>query len=235
MNPAKLRWMRFLLKSLAAVLLAGAIGSFRGSAIATALAPITTDKAIVYLFWNDGCSHCIAAMPFFEDLPRRFDRVELRRYEVSHDQNNMALFEWMAAARGFEPHFVPTTFLGTRYWEGFDSGIQQEIEAAIAACLENPCPDAGLGIVDRTPAAGASPEPACDTCSLPSQTAAPMPDRPSGSGDGGMAVIFIVVAGVLLATIIAVWRIPPANPPVQTGSSGDQAKDDAKTSPPKEG
>ncbi len=53
----------------------------------------------------------------------------------------------MTAAYGFEPHGVPTIFIGYQYWEGYSDQIGQEIEAAVKNCEENGCPDRGIGVI----------------------------------------------------------------------------------------
>jgi glutaredoxin len=112
-------------------------------------------KAVIYMFWGDGCPHCAAAKPFLEQLTMHYDDVEVRDYEVWHDEGNRALFARMAVAHRFEPRAVPTFLLGERYWVGYTEQIGQEIERAVTACLDAGCSDAGAGIV--TPSAAKPP------------------------------------------------------------------------------
>ena len=111
----------------------------------------STDKVVVYFFWGDGCPHCAAAKPFLEELSQRYPQMEVRMYEVWHDEDNLALFDKMATAHGFKAASVPTTFVGSQYWEGYNDTISAQIETAVEGCLEKACVDAGAGIVPGVP------------------------------------------------------------------------------------
>ena len=111
----------------------------------------STDKVVVYFFWGDGCPHCAAAKPFLEELSQRYPQMDVRMYEVWHDEDNLALFDKMATAHGFKASSVPTTFVGSQYWEGYNETISGQIETAVEGCLVNACVDAGAGIVPGVP------------------------------------------------------------------------------------
>ncbi len=98
---------------------------------------------VIHFFWGEGCPHCAEAKPFLEGLLARHPGTELRSYEVTSSEENAALFAKMAAARGFEPVGVPTILVGERYWIGYGPGTAVQIEAALAACLADGCPDGG--------------------------------------------------------------------------------------------
>jgi thiol-disulfide isomerase/thioredoxin len=117
------------------------------------------DHPIIYLFWGDGCPHCAAEKPFLEELAAANPSIEIRAYEVWSSDSNRELMFKMAAAYGFEPTGVPTTFIGAQHWVGFSDVIQEQMQAAVEACLANGCPDAGAGIIDgSTPAAVTGPK-----------------------------------------------------------------------------
>jgi len=105
------------------------------------------NKVIIYLFWGDGCPHCAVAKPFLERLDDSSDQIELQKFEVWYVEENQNLFVKMAEAHGFEPQYVPTIFVGDRYWQGYNDQIEAEIQAAVNGCLETGCPDAGAGII----------------------------------------------------------------------------------------
>jgi thiol-disulfide isomerase/thioredoxin len=112
----------------------------------------------VYFFWGDGCPHCATQKPFMEELERRYPEMVFKSYEVWYVEENRQIFFDMAAAAGFEPQAVPTTFIGEQVWTGFYDGMKRELEAAIIACIETACPDPGLdvlgtGVVSEAPVA----------------------------------------------------------------------------------
>jgi glutaredoxin len=113
----------------------------------------SSDPVCIYLFWGDGCPHCAQAKPCLESLAQRNPRVVLRDYELYHHTENHAVFEAFGAAVGFEPHYVPTIVIGTRYWVGWDEQVAREVEDTVSACLIEGCPDAGAGIVSPLPTA----------------------------------------------------------------------------------
>jgi len=104
-------------------------------------------KVVIYLFWGDGCPHCALAKPFLNELAQRYPNIELRAYEIYYVPENQEPFLKMGAAYGFEPHAVPTIFIGNQYWEGYNDQVGQEIEAAVQNCSKNGCPDRGIGVI----------------------------------------------------------------------------------------
>ena len=101
----------------------------------------------IYLFWGDGCPHCAVAKPFLESLSSKYPNVEFRNYEVWYAPENQDLFIQLAATYGFEPHYVPTIFVGDHYWEGFTDQVGQEIENAVMSCSVSGCVDHGAGVI----------------------------------------------------------------------------------------
>jgi cytochrome c biogenesis protein CcdA/glutaredoxin len=106
----------------------------------------TAAQVPVYFFWGDGCPHCATQKSFMEELERRYPEMVFRSYEVWYVEENRQIFFDMAAAAGFEPQSVPTTFIGEQFWTGFHEGMKREIEAAVVACIETACPDPGLKV-----------------------------------------------------------------------------------------
>lgn len=136
-------------------------------------------RAIVYVFWGEGCPHCAAAKPVLARLEQEHPGTVVRAYEVFNSEPNRTLFADMAARHGFEPGGVPTFFLGDQHWVGFGEGrTDVALEAAITTCLASGCPDAGAGIAPPLPpptAPAASPPPA-------TQQPAPAPAPAPGEG-----------------------------------------------------
>jgi len=105
------------------------------------------NPVVIYMFWGEGCPHCAAAKPYFEDLAEKHPEIELRFYEIYNSVENQEKFTKMADAYGFEAWGVPTIFIGDQHWEGFAETMQPEFESVINACIENGCNDAGAGII----------------------------------------------------------------------------------------
>ena len=101
----------------------------------------------IYMFWGDGCPHCAQAKPYLDDLAKRYPQAELHLYEVWYNEENLALFQKMATAHGFEPHGVPTIFIGDQYWEGYNEIIRDQIEEAVKGCAASACANPGAGVI----------------------------------------------------------------------------------------
>lgn len=106
----------------------------------------TEPPVTIYFFWGENCPHCAEAKPFLEELTRSYPQVRVESFEIYNNTDSQTLFGRMAAAHGFEPRYVPTIFVGEQHWEGFADPLRESIEAAVRACIENGCPDAGAGI-----------------------------------------------------------------------------------------
>lgn len=155
----KARWVVLVIVAL--LMTVALLGPVAPGGVARAQGP---HPVVIYFFWGDGCPHCAREKPFLEELQQRFPNVEVRAYEVWYVPENRDLFAKMTHAYGFEPSAVPTTFIGKRYWVGFNDAIREEMEGAVLACMATGCPDAGVGIIpgaEAPPAASvASPDPA---------------------------------------------------------------------------
>jgi thiol-disulfide isomerase/thioredoxin len=133
--------MRYLKKfTLASLLLTLLLVGSAGGVSADSPAP-------VYFFWGDGCPHCETQKPFLDELAARYPQVEVHSYEVWYVQENRQIFFDMTAKLGFEPSGVPVTIIGEQYWVGFHETIKGDIEAAVVGCIQNGCPDLGVGII----------------------------------------------------------------------------------------
>jgi cytochrome c biogenesis protein CcdA/thiol-disulfide isomerase/thioredoxin len=128
---------RFTLASLLLTLLL--VGSAGGVA--------ADSPAPVYFFWGDGCPHCETQKPFLDELAARYPQVDVRSYEVWYVQENRQIFFDMTAKLGFEPSGVPVTIIGEQYWVGFHETIEADIEAAVVGCIQDGCPDLGVGTI----------------------------------------------------------------------------------------
>lgn len=146
-----------------------------------AQSPSVTNAIHIYFFWGNGCPHCAAAEPFLTDLAQRYPNVELLAYEVWNVPQNQTLLMKMAAAFGYQPHYVPAIFIGDQHWEGFNDTIKVEIEAALQNCVNSGCPDRGSGIIPGV----STPAPATETPSAQSTppVASPTPQSTQPSTD----------------------------------------------------
>jgi cytochrome c biogenesis protein CcdA/glutaredoxin len=113
----------------------------------------STDPTI-YLFWGEGCPYCEMAKTNLQPIAEQNPRIGYQEFEIYNNLENRDLFMAFAAAFGMEPRYVPTIYIGERYWEGFSADFHAEIEAYLDICLTTGCEDLGGKVLT-----GASPSP----------------------------------------------------------------------------
>ncbi len=120
------------------------------SAVATAIEQ-DGEKLVVYFFWGDGCPHCAEAKPILAEIAASNPSMELRQYEIYYVEENQKLFARFGEIYNMTPRYIPTIFVGEKYWEGWTDEIAQEVRAAIDACLVSSCPDKGAVAIAENP------------------------------------------------------------------------------------
>lgn len=143
-----------------------AISLLSGLGLSKAQAQAPT-SVYVYFFWGDGCPHCAEEKPFLQRLEQMYPSIKVENFEVWYSKENQLLYQKMAEAHGFKAQYVPATFIGDKYWIGFNDAIAQEIERAIAEYVKTGAPDAGAGII---PGHEAQPTPAPNVTPTPQPT-----------------------------------------------------------------
>ena len=96
----------------------------------------------VYFFWGDGCPHCEKEKIFLDNLKRNNPDLEIRSFEVWHNQENSRLFSMMLLPHGTSSGAVPAIFIGnSEPVVGYQSDelTGAEIERKINYCLINKC------------------------------------------------------------------------------------------------
>lgn len=78
------------------------------------------DKTI-YLFYGAECPNCQAEEKFLDDLVKNHPEIQVKRYEVWHNNENLELFKKMAGEKNVKAQAVPTTFVGHQTFVGYAS------------------------------------------------------------------------------------------------------------------
>jgi len=114
--------------------------------------PVRAEQNVVniYIFEGEGCPYCAKALDYLRSLADDDPRIVIHDFEVYHNLENREYFVAFAAKHGYEPKYVPNTFIGDRYWIGFSDTIQAEMEQYIQDCLARPCVDFGKDILPET-------------------------------------------------------------------------------------
>lgn len=105
-------------------------------------------KLNLYFFWGNGCPHCANEKPFLDKLENEFnDSIEIHRYEVWGDKNNLDLLVKIGKELNLDISGVPLTIIGNEAFVGYSEGYtSKQIEDRVAYCLENICIDSVAGL-----------------------------------------------------------------------------------------
>jgi glutaredoxin/MFS family permease len=107
--------------------------------------PVAAQQNVVnvYIFEREGCPYCAQALAHLETLAEADPRIVLHVFEISENPEYRELFLTFGEQFGFEPRYVPTIFVGDRYWVGYSDAIQAEMDRKIQQCLGSACVDYG--------------------------------------------------------------------------------------------
>ncbi len=87
----------------------------------------------VYFFRGEGCPHCEEAENWFNSIQEEFGAYfKIVDYETWYNEDNAALMQKVAKARGEEAEGVPYIIIGDKSWNGFDEdSYADEIKSQI--------------------------------------------------------------------------------------------------------
>ena len=87
------------------------------------------DKPILYFFGSPTCPHCITEKAFLEKFKERCPQVEIKLYDFSGNIELVKDLYQQYNVSAQEQGFVPVTFIGEKYFIGFNEKIGQDIES----------------------------------------------------------------------------------------------------------
>ncbi|MDI1471258.1 MAG: hypothetical protein QMD43_06910 [Thermodesulfovibrio sp.] len=96
---------------------------------------------ILYFFWGEGCPHCEKEKEFLNSLKKKYPKLQIKDYEVWHNQAPRQLLFTMSQSYGISPSGVPVTFIGDKAFVGFNEEIAKQIEQTLKYCLKKICED----------------------------------------------------------------------------------------------
>jgi thiol-disulfide isomerase/thioredoxin len=153
-------------------------------------------KLVIYFFWGDGCPHCAEAKPIFESLAKNNPRIDLKMYEIYYVEENQELFAKFGERFGMTPKYIPTFFIGDRYWEGWSDQLQADVLTAVNNCLLSGCEDKAADLVEN-----AGQLTIWDTTTEPviEPTVAPEPTPDGTQSSGGKTVKLPIIGEIDLS------------------------------------
>lgn len=75
----------------------------------------------ITLFYGEECSFCEKEIRFLDELKKEIPGLEVKMFEVWHNQDNQKIFSETASRLGIKESAVPLTIIGDKYLIGFDT------------------------------------------------------------------------------------------------------------------
>jgi thiol-disulfide isomerase/thioredoxin len=103
----------------------------------------------VYVFWTEGCPHCLHEKEFLAALQRRDQAIQVVALEVSGSRENRELFQKVGKLLQADVSGVPFTVIGNQYVIGWqdESTTGRAIETAIHDVRSRGAPDLVAGLL----------------------------------------------------------------------------------------
>ncbi|MCI9084321.1 MAG: hypothetical protein HFH46_01720 [Bacilli bacterium] len=96
----------------------------------------------INLFYGKECPHCEHEQRYLETLKKQYgDNIEIKKYEVWHNQENSDLLTKVRKALKNEDEGVPYTVIGTNDFTGYNEDTANKINTLIKEHLKKPIPD----------------------------------------------------------------------------------------------
>lgn len=89
----------------------------------------------IYHFWAKGCSYCAKQEKWLNGIEERYD-VNIVRLEISKHAPLLSELLEMHSVPKNQRGAVPATFVGDKYFIGFDQNIGKLIEDKIKECIK---------------------------------------------------------------------------------------------------
>ena len=104
----------------------------------------------LYLFHGDGCPHCEEEISFLDSIEKKYDFLNIKKYEVWYDEENATFFKEVQDSLDIKRIGVPTTVIGDTVLIGYGSSSASKIERAIQYYQEEEYVDVVEKIKDGT-------------------------------------------------------------------------------------
>lgn len=96
------------------------------------------DRVNIHFFMSETCPHCAKEKVFLRRLEDRYDEVEVYKYEVTDNRENVKLLRAVGEELGVEVSGVPFTVIGEEHITGYldDESTGRLIETAVVEARE---------------------------------------------------------------------------------------------------
>lgn len=90
------------------------------------------DKVTVNFFYSVTCPHCISEQKFLDRMEVKYPEIIVKRFEASKNSALLQQYVKKFNLPLIEGSLVPQTYIGKRYWIGFNDKIGNEIDQYLA-------------------------------------------------------------------------------------------------------
>lgn len=103
---------------------------------------IDSSRVNLYFFYGDGCPHCAKEEIFLENLEKKYEQIEIHRFETWYNTENAALLDRVRGDLGFGTG-VPVLIVGEESILGYSSYeiTGKRIETIVSDYVKNGCND----------------------------------------------------------------------------------------------
>lgn len=103
------------------------------------LAQENVEKIEMNFFFSPTCSHCQAEEAFIPSLQNKYPELEVKSFNVANENNIKILMQFYKdyGVLKEEQGSVPITFIGDKYFLGFNDEIGKNIDESIKNFIEN--------------------------------------------------------------------------------------------------
>ena len=101
------------------------------------------EKIEIYFFYSLTCPHCAREKVFLEKLKEKYPEIDIKKFAISERKNVKLLKEFYENYKvpSQIQGYVPITFVGEKYFWGFNEKIGQDIESYILKLIEKTPPE----------------------------------------------------------------------------------------------
>jgi len=112
---------------------------FNGLSDETGSAIAGENKVTLYVFYGNGCPHCVRLLSYLEDIKDKYPNLEVNTFDTYFDKEGRELFEQMSESFNMPIEGVPTTFIDEKVIVGFSNSLAESLENEIIRCSIEKC------------------------------------------------------------------------------------------------
>ena len=109
------------------------------------------NSTTIYLFYSKGCPHCAIEKEFLQKLEKQDSSVNVKKYEISQNQDYLQLFIKVGKRLSADTSGVPFTVIGDEYIIGFfdEETTGNQIKQLIEKEKQSDCPIVVKEIINK--------------------------------------------------------------------------------------